>query len=318
MIMSRNTKSKICNIIPVLAIFAVSVVWLVPSSAMARETSGSLSFTASVDKVRYVLGEPVFLTVRLLNTSAVPVSVPKYLDAGEGIIVVRITTPKRKTFGYMPLTLIDSDMPMVTLKPREATADVVPIFYGARGWTFPEPGTYTITAGFKPIGKKQVVNKAKPLTLTVGTDTAGALVVKEGLTGDEAGKFLLWQSGDHLRKGIALLENITEKYPDSIISDYAGFALGKSLNRHFKNFSSKKIRLPDYKRSLEYLKKVRADKLPLYLRIQYNLARAKCHVELNESEQFTELINQTRKLMTDRPELLRFEEHIIRLTRRLR
>ena len=217
----------------------------------------------------------------------------------------------------MPLTLIDSDMPMVVLKPREVTGDVVPIFYGARGWTFPEPGTYTITAGFKPAGNKQLMFKAKPLTLTVGTDTAGALVVKEGLTGDEAGKFLLWQSGDHLRKGIALLGNITEKYPDSVISDYAGFAMGKSLSRHFKDFSTRKIRLPDYKRSLEYLKKVRAEKLPLYLRIQYNLARARCHAELKEPKQATGLINQTRKLMTDRPELLHFEEQITRLIRRL-
>jgi hypothetical protein len=208
-------------------------------------------------------------------------------------------------------------MPMVTLKPGEVTADVVPIFYGARGWTFPEPGAYTITAGFKPIGKKQAMNMAKPLTLTVGTDTAGSLVVKEGLTGEEAGKFLLWQSGDHLRKGIELLENITEKYPDSIISDYAGFALGKSLNRHFKDFSTKKIRLPDYKKSLEYLQKVRSDKLPLYLWIQYNLVRTRCHVELKELEQATGLMNQTRKLMTNRPEFLRFEEQITRLTRRL-
>ncbi len=319
MIMSRNEKRKAWNLILVIAISAVLGTWLITSSATAQAASNtSLSFTATADKAQYILGEPIHLTVRLTNTGTEPVNVPKYLDPKEGTIVVKVTTPQGSTFAYVPLSLLCSDSPPVALKPGEVAGGVFPIFYGARGWTFPDPGTYKIAVICEVEAKQRVRYMAEPLTLVVSTDKAGALIVNEGLASSQAAKFLLWQSGDHLLEGIALLERMKEKYPDSVLSDYASFALGKSLSRHFKDYSAKKVRLPDYKRSLEHLKKVKADKLPRYLRVQHNLVQAKCYIELNQPQRAKELVAKTRKLIADQPELLRFDANIARINRRLK
>ncbi|MHC4643173.1 MAG: tetratricopeptide repeat protein [Planctomycetota bacterium] len=317
--MSKKVNIKFCNLVLLLAISILSSIMFVFSLATAMVASGtSLELTATLDKDRYVLGEPVILTVRLRNTGTTSVNVPDYLDPKEGTIAVRVSTPKGAVFAYVPLTVVCSDSAPVALKPGDVAGGVFPIFYGARGWTFSKPGSYKIAVSFKAEGKKGVINRAKPLILVVSDDKAGGLIVKKGISSSEAGKFLLWQAGDHLHKGIALLKSMIEKYPDSVLAYHARFALGKSLSRHFKDYSTKKIRLPDYKKSLDYLKKVKAEKLPRYLRVQHNLAQAKCYTALKQPEPAKELVAETKKLIADRPELQRFDTHIAQINRRLK
>lgn len=314
----NHTNPKLHSLSLVVSISVVLASWLILFSGMAAAASDpSLMITATTDKNRYLLGEPVYLTIQLRNVGEKPVKIPKRINAKEGIVVVRVTTPQEFTFGYVPLTVLDSDSLPVVLKPGGVAGEVFPIFYGARGWTFPKPGTYQISVSYIPLGERKGSCKAEPLTIVVVDDKAGASLIKEGPASHEAARFLLWQSGDHLRKGIALLENAIDSYPDSLIADYANLALGKSLSSPFTDYAVNRARQPNYRRALEYLLKVRRGHLPRYLQVQYDLAQAKSHAALGQPEQASKLLAQTKELTAAHPELFLFDEQIRRLEERV-
>jgi tetratricopeptide (TPR) repeat protein len=208
----------------------------------------------------------------------------------------------------------DTDIKLETLAPRADVTAVVAIFYGGRGWTFTQAGNYTITALYRnPLDRSANPVRSNPLSISVALGNgAGEFLIKDD-AGEEAGKFLLWQQGDHLRKGIRRLTDLIERYPDSPLADYAQLALGLNLSRAFKDYSIGQVRKPDYELARRYLQKVQPTRLPINLQVENTLAQARSAGKLGHTDEARRLVQQAKQLAGDRPYLLsRFEEILSR------
>jgi hypothetical protein len=267
----------------------------------------ALALTASVDKKQYALGEPVYLSVFLQNTSASPQAVSPSLTTGHGSIEIIVEDPAGKPSGFAPTSVLDSSAPAATLAPKRVTANVIPIFFGARGWTFPSAGRYTVKTTYGYLAQDKASRlAAAPIVLEVTNDPAGSLLVQPAArASQEAGKLLLWMSGDHLRGGAAVLEELMAKYPKSPVASYAALALGRNWARHFLDYGAERVRPPDYQRARAYLKNVRTSELPEYLRVQYQLTQAQVSSGLGDRNAALAQLNSARAAIAKRPELSR-------------
>ncbi|HJU05015.1 MAG TPA: hypothetical protein VJ692_07650 [Nitrospiraceae bacterium] len=264
----------------------------------------SLELVLETGKTQVVLGEPVYVTVRLRNTGTAPVDAPKVLDPQTGVVQIEVASASRPRLVFLPLFYADAIDTRKRLRPGEEVAAVFPIFYGGRGWTFPLPGAYRIMAVYRgPVHEdtEPVRSNAAAIEVMEGHG-AGAFLMRDSLAGDEAGKFLLWQRGDHLRAGIAHLLTLIETFPDSPVSDYALLALGRNLSRGFRNYSLGRVRQPDCAAALDYLEKVRTERLPPYLQIQNHLDQARCLMRVGQPVQARALVDRTEQGASDRAE----------------
>jgi hypothetical protein len=84
--------------------------------------------------------------------------------------------------------------------------------------------------------------------------------------GKEQGKFLLFESGDHLTDGISSLHNLVNKFPESQLANYANFALGKNFATDFKDFQKGRIRKAKTDKSIAYLNKTRNKEIGSYFK----------------------------------------------------
>src|SRR5688500_15257208 len=109
--------------------------------------SPDLRLQTSVERDSYVLGEPVYLLLRLENTGAQTQRVFGGLDPTDGAVEILVSGGDRREQHFVPLVEADHDESiMVELSPGRPLGAVAPIFFGANGWTFPSTGTYTVTA----------------------------------------------------------------------------------------------------------------------------------------------------------------------------
>jgi hypothetical protein len=280
------------------AIMAMICIGLVSRDALAQEhpAGASLELTLEVEKTRLALGEPVYVTVRLRNTGATPVEAPKVLDPQTGVVQIEVARTSRPRLVFLPLFYADTIDALKRLSPGEEVAAVFPIFYGGQGWTFREPGTYRTVA----------------IEITEGNGAVDFLM-RDSPAGDEAGKFLLWQRGDHLRDGIADLQNLIDTFPNSPVSEYALLALGRNLSRGFRNYSIGRVRPPDCAAALDYLERVRTERLPTFLQIQNNLDQARCLMRLDQPVPARALVDRAEQLGGDRAEFRLLFQQALRL-----
>ena len=266
----------------------------------------SITLKLSADKSVYVLGEPVYVTAQLHNTGTDPVKAPTRLSPKLGEIYITIVPPDGKQFGFVPLAIMDTDEQHTELLPGAMVASVIPIFYSARGWTFSEPGDYYLRAIYQSEGdtNESIVASDKVKVTISDTDMGpGQFLIKDEKASDEAGKFLLWQSGDHLRRGIAHLQNMVDRYPKTSLADYVWLAIGRNLSREFKDYSANRLRPPNYGEAMKYLKKVNEKKLPKHLVVRKRLAEAKVQIGLGNKATAREILEKTKQMIGNTPEL---------------
>lgn len=281
----------------------------------AHSYGAALNLSVESEKPEYILGEPIYILMRLHNRSSEAVRVFKALRPEQGFVLIQIIGPNGDRHAYAPLAVIDSDLGAENLEPDEEYHDVVPIFFGANGWGFNEIGTYAITAVYQGTPKSGGLIESDAIDIFIINDSYGAdeLLLAEGEGRNQAGKFLLWQAGDHLRAGIDRLDKLIREFPDSPLADYANFALGKSFSQDFQNYAAKKIRLPDYQRAMEYLEAVREDVLPKYLRIQKGIADARTLHGMGRTESAQKVLDSTRQLVREHPDYDMLMEPLDRL-----
>lgn len=290
------------------AILVMSSAVLIASQADAqtniRGHGAALNLSVESEKSVFILGEPVYVLIRLHNRGSEPVPVFKALHPEEGFVLIQIKRRNGEQRPFAPLAVTDSDLGVQNLEPDEEYHDVVPIFFGANGWSFDEIGTYTISAVYQGTPKSGGLIESGPIDISVVNDRYGAdeLLLAEGEGRNQAGKFMLWQAGDHLTDGIDRLGKLIREFPDSPLADYANFALGKSFSQDFQNYAAQKIRLPDYERAMEYLEAVREDVLPKYLHIQKGIAEARTLHGIGQAESAQKVLDSTRQLMMEHPD----------------
>lgn len=283
-----------------------------PKRAEREMIQQTLKLELEIGKPEVVIGEPVYLTARLRNMGSAPVRVASYLELEGEAIQVRITRQGGQAVPFVPLAIDDVDDPGKELPPGEAAAVVLSIFFGGRGWSFPEAGTYQIMAIYQDFRNRSKPIESNPVTLRVAQDEASSFLI-QGPAGLETGKFLLWQSGDHLRRAQAQLQELLERYPRSALVDPVRLALGVSLSRSFKDYSIDRLRPPQFERALEHLRRVRPENLPPYLQLQKQLVEARCLVRLNRREEAERTIATVRKRVLEKPEFRKLYEAEARL-----
>jgi len=204
---------------------------------------------------------------------------------------------------FRPMTESFDLAPPRMLAPRQELSASFPMFFGDRGWTTARAGTFRAQATYFQLlrGTPSEVTVSNPVTITVAdADPAGHLLMA-GVAGVQAGKFLAWLGGDHLLQGVARLQEIVVRHPDSVLADYAKLAIGRSLSREFTNFAIDRVRPPEYARALAYLADVRADRLPPYLRIIHALEQARCLVRTGRRSEGLAWIDQARRIIDGQP-----------------
>jgi hypothetical protein len=287
----------------------------------AEEPSGSrsLELRLEIEKTALVLGEPVYATVRLVNAGTAPVEVSKLLDPQTGEVQIEVAGSAKPRFLFLPLFHADSARARMVIAPGEMVAAAFPVFYGALGWTLDRPGPYQVTARYGgPRGTQNERVRSNTVDVTVADDAGfGTALMNGSPASDEAGKFLLWQRGDHLKAGQALLTDLITKYPESPVAEYARLALGRNLSRSFRNYAVGQIRYADCPAALQQFQQVRSDRLPALLRIRQRLDEARCHVRLSQPAQAEQAVKRAHEVSGGRPEFSLVFQQARRLEPRL-
>ena len=266
--------------------------------------SASLELTLEIGKADLVFGEPVYAIVLLTNSGSAPVDTAKVLDPQTGDVQIDVTSSTKPTFRFLPLFYSDALHARAPLRPGEKIAAAFPIFYGALGWTFDRAGTYRIAATYRHIGGTQGKPvRSNSVDVTVADEGGpGASLLEHTSASEEAGKFLLWQRGDHLRQGHLLLTRLQQQYPDSPVIDYVWLAFGRNLSRGFRNYITGHVRPMDCEAALPYLRLVRPERIPAYLQVQKHLDEARCLAALAQPSQAGIELQRAEALAGDRPE----------------
>jgi len=287
------------------------------SVGWAQESPGSatLELTLDMGTSSLSLGEPAYATVQLVNVGAKPVEVSKLLDPQTGAIQLAVSSSARPRFVFLPLFHTDAVHTRTALAPGESVAAVFPVFYGALGWTFDRPGAYRVTAEYRPQGGSQpewIRSRAASVTV-VDEHGVGASLLTGSSASEEASKFLLWQRGDQLQAGQALLTGLVTQHPESPLADYALLAFGRNLSRSFRNYAVGKIREADCESAMSYFQRVRTERLPVFLQIQQRLDEARCLIRLSRPAEARVSMERAERLRAGRPEFTLLVQQAIRL-----
>lgn len=292
---------------------AFALIAIVGASLPAAAQQPPLQLALQAERATVELGEPVYVTVRLINSDARPVLVRPLLDPRDGYLKISVRTADGVGVGYMPLAVRDSDDPAVTLAPRAQVARTIPIFFGATGWVFKAPGTYTVRARFEaPRAEGARIDlTAAPVTIVVRDGHAALRALVSGSEASlQAGRFLEWRGGDQLTEGRALLERTASELPDSPLASHYRVASARSWVRPFKDYRAGRVRAAEPARALADLEKVREEHLPAAVLAEKRIAQVSALLGSNRSKEAAELLSRIGPMLNERPELSDFREQV--------
>ena len=276
-----------------------------PARQIANQAE--MVLTVHTEKDTYLIGEPVYLAVRLFNPRNTTFKVLGELEPSSDAIQIIITDPQGTQKRFIPLGFADySEEAIVPLKAESTIGNIFPIFFGNQGWTFPEVGQYHVQAIYLHSGTDGDLNRmiSEPLAVTIQSDSkkAGKFLLEPGPAAQEVGKFLLWQSGDHLVLGKERLTTLISKWPDSRLATYASFALGKSLSEPFSDYRKGQVRPPDCERAEDFLEQVKLAEITPYIHLQLKMAKTRCRIYAKDIPQASELLGTISQLEVRGPE----------------
>jgi hypothetical protein len=214
---------------------------LAPVNDVSSETPLQLRIKSIKDS--YVVGEPVTLTVAVINSGDEARDVMPLLSPEYGFLSVLVRGPGEDEFRpFSPPVLREARMAGLsrTLPPNDIMIDDAKVFFGSRGWTFETPGNYEIQATFPADTEfSNDVIRSETLRISIEAPVAGSaggasrmMFSKGGVgLGTEQGIYLYMGGGDHLEFGASRLRDMVEEYPDAVQADAARLALANEALR---------------------------------------------------------------------------------------
>jgi hypothetical protein len=281
-----------------------------PESARpALEVTEARGLTLSLlsERMDYLIGEPVYLAARLTNSGAAPRNVFASLQPEDVMVTVIVRDPSGRVTAFSPLGHSDSDERVMMELPAGATiGDLFPVFFGARGWTFTQPGDYEVHAVYLlPDGKQgaeRVQSNRLTLRIAAASDATGKQMLdQQPEVMHETGLLMAWRGGDHLKQGHDHLQRLSEQSPPSLLADSINSVLAQSAGRRFMNYQAGKVRAPDCERAATYLKRVTGERLAEFLQFQNAVTKFRCAVLARERDAEQHL-RRAREIAGDRPE----------------
>lgn len=282
----------------------VVIVLSVMFCATAQAEVAGLKLTIDAGKANVELGEPVYLTAMLSNTGPDAVVVYPSLYPEDSALQVKVVTPGGKAVAFVPFSLDLNDSIMQQFSAGSSLTAVFPIFYGGRGWTFQETGEYRISAVFVDPADGAPMVESTAISLTVSaSDNSGEYLINDSKASSEAGKFLLWQQGDHLRAGIVHLQGLVEQYPESVNADYARLAFARNLSKPFRDYSIGTLRKADPDAAMKYLNKVDPGRLQPYLKVDKIVTESRSLKLLGEKSKAQSVLKKADPILKQQPAL---------------
>jgi hypothetical protein len=270
---------------------------------VAQRPSDGLRLAVEPSAAEVVLGEPVYVALTLRNASGQSVRVVPDLGLESGLVRVNIEPETGEPFSFIPLAIADSEVAPEDLAPGAEIAEVAEVFFGGSGWTFETPGSYVLTATYEAPGGPQLRSAPATLRVTEGDGAGRHLLSAEASTLREAGKFMVWQQGDHLRRAQTHLTGLIEQYPESRVADHARLALGINLSQSFYDATAAGVRPPRPEEALGLLDAIDEERLPDVLRLRLQLARARSLAALGRDDEASAAVRAARLLAAGRPAL---------------
>jgi hypothetical protein len=226
---------------------------MVPS---ATEKSERVHFEIKMGKKEYLPGQPCIAYLRLTNQGSRPVSIIDRLDPRYDVVKFYIKKDgQEKEELFIPYSYIEFIPQEKTLNPGESMHARAKIFYGSKGYTFPEPGTYKVRASYHGIthGLGEIINSNTiDVVIRPPKDKDEEEQVKL-IKGDQQALFFLFEGGDKLTDGINQLSKLAKEYPNSTLGSYANAVLGLQWSREFKDIKNNRIREPDHEKASSFL-----------------------------------------------------------------
>jgi len=180
-------------------------------------------------KTNYLLGEPVVLYVSLQNTSDEVRELPLFLGPMAGYVDYKIKYPDNSKKSFESSVTGELINPMKAVAPGKQIIGEAKLFYGAKGWTFKQPGSYEITASMFRGSLSSTVIIMVQAPVDESTSNAAQLFLESG----DVGFFLFFEGGDIL-EAIQRLEQVANEYPGTPHATYANQVLGSRLINDFR------------------------------------------------------------------------------------
>jgi len=222
----------------------------------------------STDKREYLLGEPIMAYIEIINSGSASVSIVDRLDPRDGYINFYTKKENEDEILFVPFAITDPTLHTLILEPGKSITKTIKIFYGGNGWTFDTVGNYQIRCVYKGITEnpaEKIDSNGVEINVFAPRDDQEREQVNL-MMGEEQGKFLLFESGDHLTNGISSLQKLANKFPESQLANYANFALGKNFAIDFKDFQKGRIRKAEIEKSIDHLNKTKDKEIGSYFK----------------------------------------------------
>jgi hypothetical protein len=162
-------------------------------------------------KKEYLPGQPSIAYLKLTNQGSCPVSIVDRLDPRYDMVKFYIKKDgKEKEDLCVPYSYIEFILQEKTLNPGESMHACAKIFYGSKGYSFPEPGTYKVRASYHGIthGLGEIINSNTIdviIRLPKGKDEEEQVKL---IKGDQQALFFPFEGGDKLTDGINQLTKL--------------------------------------------------------------------------------------------------------------
>ncbi|MCD2441862.1 hypothetical protein LQ757_06175 [Agromyces sp. SYSU K20354] len=186
--------------------------------------------------------EPVDIEFRLRNRTDAPLTVDQRLDPKYGNTTVFVQRPDGSRLTFDSVFCLSGIPEVVDLGPSaddggtvgtDRLSVLVPLTYGARGFTFAIPGRYMIRAVYHGAGLLETSNT---LNLTVGypTDTSKDRFADNFLTREVGLTLALGGSkSPYLAAGFDTLQEASERFADDALGAKASIAVAQSIAPDF-------------------------------------------------------------------------------------
>ncbi len=267
----KNKKTKYV-VMSVFVALLLCVSWAVVGFTQIKTINSDLSFKGNANKSTFILGEPITVEFEFINTGESPIRIGKYgVEVGSLKIFIayvqngeykeyfgsgwgrkqgkEIFLEPKQSHKYKEVTILWNGKPNVSHLNETAAARVLKGKITTE-YAFPEPGIYFIK-GLSYFGENSNPIESKPIQIVINEPVSDDLEVWNQIKGNREIAYLMQNDSfdtgkdEEKSKLINKVEQIIQKYPNSIYSEYLGKSLEKfkahemQRNEFYKNINRK-------------------------------------------------------------------------------
>jgi hypothetical protein len=190
---------------------------------------------------------------------------------------------------------------LLGVAPGEQIIGEAKLFYGAKGWTFDQPGLYEITASMF----RGILSSTVTITVQAPTDESTTNVAQLFLESGDVGFVLFYEGGDILG-AIQKLEQVVAEYPDTPHATYANQVLGSRLINGFTDLVTGNRRLADPAGAIPFLEKAKQNPISFYDILHTHMFLYEVYTKLNNTVKAQSALKDLVQIVSTQPQFVDF------------